>query len=325
MQVCEGLASFDPPARGCVITIGNFDGVHLGHRLLVETARQRAEGSHLPVVVATFDPHPLAIVAPQHAPPRLTTLAERLALLERVGADAAVVLRSCPALLEQSARQFLVELARACRPRVIVEGPTFTFGRGREGTVETLRAYAARLGYDVVIVEELHAGDQAHRPAINSSAIRAALRAGNVRLANEMLGRPYRICGTVVPGDQRGRTIGFPTANLDHIPHLLPREAVYAAAAQLDDDELHLCAVNIGPQPTFAQDRPRVEAHLLGWSGELSGRRVGLHLLACLREQRRFASADDLVTQLHDDVAHARRFAAEVAALRGGGSIPLEH
>ncbi len=323
MQVCEGLANFDPPARGCVVTIGNFDGVHLGHRLLVETARRRATDWGVPVVVATFDPHPLAVVAPHHAPPRLTTLPERLALLERLGVDAAIVLRSRPALLEQSARQFLVELAEACRPRAIVEGPTFTFGRRREGTVETLRAYAARHGYEVVIVEELHTGDTARRPAINSSAIRAALRAGDVRLANEMLGRPYRIVGTVVAGDQRGRTIGFPTANLDHVPHLLPREAVYAAAAQLDNDELHLAAVNIGPQPTFEQPRPRVEAHLLGWSGELAGRRIGLHLLRALREQRCFANADDLVTQLRHDVEHTRRFAAEVEALRGEPPVPL--
>ena len=319
MQAYESLSSFEPPPRGSVVTVGNFDGVHLGHQRLIAAARQQAQRHGLPVIVATFDPHPLAVVAPQHAPPRLTTLAERVALMRKLGADHVLVIRACRKFLALSARAFLEHLAQRCRPRVIVEGPTFTFGRHRSGTVETLRDYAARYGYEVVIVQELHVGNRENRPAVNSSAIRAALRAGDVDTANEMLGRPYRITGRVVTGDRRGRTIGFPTANLDDIPHLLPRQAVYAAVAQLDDGELRMAAVNIGPQPTFAQSGARVEAHLLDYAGELHERLLGLHLIKCLRDQQAFDDVEQLKDQLARDVARTRELAA---ALQTGRQCP---
>jgi riboflavin kinase/FMN adenylyltransferase len=149
------------------------------------------------------------------------------------------------------------------------------------------------------------------------------LRTGRLADANTMLGRPYRIAGVVGSGVQRGASLGFPTANLGEIPHLLPREAVYVAVAQLADESLYLSAVNIGPQPTFEQTDCRVEAYVLDYSGELGGERLGLHLLARIREQTRFAGADELVAQLHRDVELTRGFSAQLAHLRGGRLVPL--
>lgn len=323
MKVYQGIEQFHPPAGGIVSAIGNFDGVHLGHRRLIEAARQKARDLDLPAVVVTFDPHPLAILAPQRAPARLTTLPEKAALLEMMGVDATVVLRSDRELLSKTAEQFLIDLVAGCRPRVIVEGPTFHFGRGREGSMETLCAHAARLGFAVTIVDELHSTGLVDHPAINSSAIRQALREGRLADANTLLGRPHRITGVVSRGHGRGLDLGCPTANLDEIPHLLPREAVYVAVAQLADSRLHLAAVNIGPQPTFAQARACVEAHLLDFSGELHGQRLGLHLLAQLRGQVRFSGADELASQLHRDVEQTRAYAAELTRMRSERLVPL--
>jgi len=323
MKVYQGIEPFDPPAEGVVLTIGNFDGVHRGHRRLLEAARRQARDANVTAVAVTFEPHPLAILAPQKAPARLSTIRERIALIEMSGIDAVIVLQSNRRLLGRTAEQFLSDLVENCRPRAIVEGPTFRFGRGREGSVETLCAYAAGLGFSVTVVDELHSDGLDDHPAINSSAIRQALREGRLSDANTLLGRPYRIAGVVGRGRRRGQALGFPTANLAQIPHLLPAEAVYAAVAQRADDQLHLAAVNIGPQPTFAQGEVCVEAHLLDFSGELDGQCLGLHLLAKLRGQLRFGGGDELVAQLHRDVGQTRACADQLARMRSEPRVPL--
>lgn len=323
MRVYEGFEQFQPPTSGVVLTIGNFDGVHLGHRRLIETARDKARKLNAPVIVVTFEPHPLAVIKPDQSPIRLTTRPEKIALLETCGADGVIVLPGNRGLLSLTAEQFLLDLVKRCRPCVIVEGPTFNFGRGREGSVDTLRRWAPRLKFDVAVVDELHSPELTGDPAINSSAIRGALREGRLDEANQMLGRPYRIAGFVTSGQQRGRALGFPTANLAEHPHLLPREAVYAGVAQLADDSLRLAAMNIGPQPTFAQDRPCVEAYVLDYAGRLRGQRLGLYLLAKLREQRRFNDPDELAAQLQRDVEHTRALADRLTRMRAERRMPL--
>ncbi|MCC6357756.1 MAG: riboflavin biosynthesis protein RibF [Phycisphaerales bacterium] len=323
MDRFSSIADFRSDARPVVLTIGNFDGVHRGHRRLVDAARAAAAKIGGRVVAMTFDPHPLAVLAPERAPARLTTLPERLDLLELIGVDAAIVLRTDRDLLAIPADEFLTLLRDKLKPAAIVEGPTFNFGRGRAGSIETLRAHAAALGYEAIIVDELYGRELGGNPPINSSAIRAAIVDGRISDANAMLGRPYRITGVVGHGDNRGRTIGFPTANLEAIPHLLPGEAVYAAAAQLADGAILLAAVNIGPQPTFAQMKSRVEAHLLDFDRDLRGRRVGLHLLSRLRGQTRFESVDALVDQIRRDVARTREFERAVSSLREAPRLAL--
>jgi riboflavin kinase / FMN adenylyltransferase len=323
MQTCHGIAQFVPPPAGTTLTIGNFDGVHRGHALIIDTSRTVASRLGTPVVVMTFEPHPLQVLRPEHAPPRLVTLQEKLHLLEARGVDACIVVRSELALLSMSAQTFLAEICDRCRPRAFVEGPDFNFGRGRGGSVDTLRAYADRLGYAVHLVETAGCPDLPETPAIRSSAIRAALREGRVDVARAMLGRPYRIVGTVGSGAGRGAALGFPTANLEDIPHLLPQEAVYSAVGQREDGSLYPAAVNIGPQPTFADATPRVEAHLVGVSEPLRGRRIGVHFLARLRGQERFLSVDSLKAQLEHDVATTIRHVQTLASAGGPPILPL--
>lgn len=323
MQIFNGYQRFEPPPQGTVLSIGNFDGVHRGHVEIVGQARQVAERLGAALTVMTFHPHPLAILAPERAPAVLTTVREKLALLERAGIDSCIVQRSGPELLGCEALDFLASLVTHCRPRAFVEGNDFHFGRARGGNVDTLREYAARWGYEVHVVPTVHCAELSTHPTVSSSSIRQALRDGRVTEAGAMLGRPYRIVGRIGSGAGRGAGLGFPTANLDDIVHLVPQEAVYAAAAQLRSGELHLAAVNVGPQPTFDQPGSRVEAHLLDHAGDLRQQTLGLHFLARLREQERFSGADALIAQLERDVAATREYAWRVEELGQSEPVPV--
>lgn len=323
MQVDYRLADVIAPPEGVVLTIGNFDGVHRGHVRLVETAQAVARRLGAAVIAMTFHPHPLAVLAPERAPAQLTNLRERLLLLERQGVEHAVVLRSTPDFLAQEAPDFLASLVAHCRPRAFVEGPDFSFGKGRAGDVDTLRAHADQWGYEVHVEPVVHCAELPTHPTISSSSIRQALVDGRVDAAALMLGRPYRIVGRVGHGEGRGAGLGFPTANLEHIAHPLPQEAVYAAIAQRADSRLDLAAVNIGPQPTFEQQQSRVEAHLLDVQDDLRGQRLGLHFLVRLREQQKFSGPEELIAQLHRDVAATREHLPQLDKLRQVEPIAL--
>ncbi len=312
MRICHALEQFSPPPNGVVLSIGNFDGAHRGHARLVQTVRGVADRLRATPVVMTFEPHPIEVLAPERTPPRLTTLSERLALLARLQIGDAIVLRSEPELLAMEAEDFLATLVAHVQPRAFVEGPDFHFGRGRRGTNDTLRVHAAHWGYEVHEVPAERCRELTTEPTISSSSIRQALRDGRVQDANVMLGRAYRIVGTVGHGEGRGADLGFPTANLEQIVHMLPQEAVYAAAAQLEDGTLHLAAVNVGPQPTFGQTQSRVEAFVLDLKRDLRGRRVGLHFLSRLRDQVRFPDVNALVQQLRADVEQTRAWQTEL-------------
>lgn len=309
MEIIEDIRQFRPPPAGVVLTIGNFDGVHVGHQTLIAAVIGKARELDATAAALTFDPHPISILYPHRAPARLLTLAEKLEVLGSMGLDATIILHSTPQLLNETAEEFLRNLTQACRPRVIVEGPTFNFGRGREGNIDTLRAAAARYGYEAVILDELHSPTLHGHPPVNSSTIRTALRGGRVEDARLMLGRPYRITGIVGDGKHLGDKIGFPTANMEQVHQLVPGHAVYAAVAEIEGGAMHLAAVNIGPQPTFDESRARIEAFLLDYSGNLRGRKLGLHFLARLRAQVRFESVAALTEQLHKDVETLRRYA----------------
>jgi riboflavin kinase/FMN adenylyltransferase len=320
MEIYTRLEQFVPPAGGAVLSIGNFDGVHRGHTRLIEQAHAVATRLSASVLIMTFNPHPLAVLSPERAPALLSTNAERMALLAQAGAGCCIVLRSEPELLAQRAEDFLARLVAHCRPRALVEGPDFNFGRGRTGGIATLEQHAHRWGYEVHVVPAVHCAELPTNPTISSSSIRQALRDGRMVEANAMLGRPYRVSGRVGRGEARGAKLGFPTTNLEAVVHLLPQHAVYAAVAQLPDGTLHMAAVNVGPQPTFEQAQPRVEAHLLDFTGDLHGQRIGLHFLARLREQQRFASPAALVAQVQRDIAATRALAAPRSAVC---AIPL--
>jgi riboflavin kinase/FMN adenylyltransferase len=294
---------------GGTLSVGNFDGVHLGHQRILARAAELAR----PVAVMTFDPHPLAVLNPAQAPPVMTPTPYRLELLAAAGVDAALVVSTDRELLAMEPEQFVEQVVVArFAPRAMVEGPNFGFGRGRRGDIDLLRGLGRRFGFDVQVVEQVARplpGHSSPRP-ISSTLVRRLISGGNVEAARACLGRPYRLIGEPTSGAGRGRRIGFPTVNLAPGGQLLPADGVYAAVA---DCEPHRgpAAVNIGPSPTFGRDESVVEAHLLDFEGTLECERLSLDLLARLRGVEKFDSPEALAEQIGRDVADTRRIAAD--------------
>jgi riboflavin kinase/FMN adenylyltransferase len=269
----------------------------------VAAAARQIDGQ---AVVVTFDPHPLRVVAPSVEPFLLTTVDERVSLFESTGIDVVVVARFDEAVRRMSARAWLDLLAERIGPRWIIASPTHAFGRDREGTPTVLQAWGAEQGVKVEVIPPLKNGDV----IISSSAIRARLRAGDVRMAAEWLGRWYSVRGTVVAGDGRGRLIGVPTANLEFpAEKLVPASGVYAGYAAVGDST-YMAAINVGVRPTFGSGALSVEAHLLDVEIDLYARPIDLAFVARLRDERRFPGVDALKAQVVLDIAQARQILA---------------
>jgi riboflavin kinase/FMN adenylyltransferase len=319
-----------------VLTIGVFDGVHLGHRSLIERARELADrppggvqehGESARVVVLAFDPSPRAVLSPERAPPRLTGFEQRADLLLDAGADDVLRLEPTPGLLGLSPAQFVDAVLMPLSPIAVVEGPDFCFGAKRAGDVNTLAELGRPRGFAVHVLPpaEVSLHDQSV-VAASSSITRWLLSHGRVADAGRVLGRPYAMRGTVEQGDQRGRTIGFPTANLtfDTMP---PGDGVYACLATLDDGRTLPCAVNIGERPTFGGVQRRVEAHVIGYErpGDRPeyGWELTLAFVSRLRDQVRFGGVDQLTSQLRRDVARAVDVVEPI--LQHHGAHALDH
>lgn len=301
--VLEWTGGPPPGFAGGAVAVGNFDGVHRGHRELVATAARWAKHLGGPAVAVTFDPPPYQVLVPDApARPPLTTLADRADLLHAAGADRVVVLRTTRELLGLSPEEFFGGVVgRLLRARAVVEGYDFRFGRGRAGDTATLRRLceAAGVGFEEV-PPLLDAGEP-----VSSSRVRAALVAGDVATAAGLLGRPYRITGTVVGGAKRGRTIGFPTANLDEVPTVVPGTGVYAVRAAVEG-QTWPAAANVGPNPTFGEDARKIEVHLIGFGADLYGRPLAVEFVAKLRDTRPFGGVNELTEQLRRDVDAAK-------------------
>jgi riboflavin kinase/FMN adenylyltransferase len=292
--------------RGGAVSIGNFDGVHRGHAALLDALRVQAGAVGGLAVVFTFDPHPMDLLRPGQSPPPLTTPPERARLLHELGADQVLVVRTTPDLLALRAEEFFAQVVcDRLAARALVEGPNFRFGRGRDGDVGTLARLCTARGMVFTVVPPV----QRDGGEVSSSRIRAALRQGDVGDAAIMLGRPYRLAGVVGTGRRRGQTIGFPTANLEAIPTVVPDDGVYAARA-LRGGAAWPAAVNVGANPTFGEDARKVEVHLIGFHGDLYGQTLAVDFLQRLRETRPFRGAAELIEQLKTDVEQARRIAA---------------
>lgn len=307
-----------PPAT---VVIGNFDGVHRGHQALLAHARHLADAEAGQVIALTFDPHPQRFFAPTAAPPLLTTRAQQLALLAQQGVDVTVIEpfdEPFAALTPQAFAQRL--LVAALRARHVVVGATFRFGHGRAGTVATLRTLGDALGFATHGVEP----EQQGNTVISSTRVRELVLEGRVADAAELLGRPYALTGVVEHGAGRGTTIGVPTANLRVSNELLPAAGVYAAIATLPGAALpeqgqRAAVVNVGHAPTFGRDgAPVVEAHLLDFVGALHGQPLELAFVERLRAERRFPSAEALVTAIRRDIALARRCLPDSTAAPSG-------
>lgn len=291
------------PLDRSILTIGNFDGVHRAHQQLLAQAGLFSSTAGAPVTVMTFEPHPLTVIAPQRAPLRLSLMEQKLSRLEQAGAESVVIARPEPALLGMEASDFVRNVIRDMfRPTHVVEGPSFGFGHKRRGTPELLQEMGPDCGFEAHILEPLKLEIDGERLMVSSSVVRKLLLEGKVRRAAMCLGSPYCLRGKVVEGARRGRTIGFPTANLESLGQMVPGAGVYAGRCRVDGT-LFAAAVSIGTNPTFDGESLRVEAHLLEFDGDLYGRVLDLEFIHFLRAQRKFSSAEELVDQLHKDVA----------------------
>ena len=306
----DGVSGLPRDGRPVIVTVGTFDGVHLGHWSVLEEIGARAAAREGRSVLVTFDPHPLRIVRPEVAPKLLTTLDEKKAVLAGSRLDFVVFLAFTPQLRQYSPRRFVTEiLLGGLGMSELVIGYDHGFGRGRSGDVNTLRAIGAECGFAVDVVGAVHSGPA----AISSSSIRRALADGRLADANHGLGRPYSMAGTVVPGDGRGRELGFPTANLrvDDSDKLIPAEGIYACYVTVPAGRF-MGALHIGPRPTFPGAGAAVEVFLLDFDGELYGCEIRLELIERLRPVAAFDSADELVEQMRADVVRAREVLAGV-------------
>jgi riboflavin kinase/FMN adenylyltransferase len=303
MRIIRGLPSAPPDRRPSAVALGVFDGVHLGHRAILGAAVAHARASGAPAIACTFDPHPLEVLQPGRAPLPITTLDERLALIAQCGIDGAVVLSFTAELAAVEPEAFVkdVVVGRLAASQVVV-GFNHRFGRGARGDAALLRELGGRLGFRVDVVEPLTVDGV----EVSSTAIRAALGRGDLDGAARMLGRPYTLPGKVVPGAGRGRTLGFPTANVAPDRPVLLATGVYAAVAEVGA-ERRRAVVNIGVRPTFGEDTLAVEAYLLDFSGDLYGQPIRLTFVSRVREERRFPSVDALRAQIEADVATARQ------------------
>lgn len=290
----RGSAGYAGPAG--VVTIGNFDGVHLGHQALLDRARSLDRG---PVVAYTFHPAPVDVLRPDKAPPRLQTLDDRLARLHARGADHVVVEAFDPSFAEQSPEQFAHGILRdRLHATAVVVGWDFRFGRQRAGDAEAIRAL---LDVPVEQVEPVLWQDE----PVSSSRIRRCVRAGSMEEAAAMLQSPHELVGTVVHGEAMGRQLGFPTANLDVRTPALPATGIYAVTATSVAGE-HRGVANLGVRPHFDGDDYRVEVHLFDFQGDLYGTELRARLHHRIRDERAFASLDELVAQIAADAAKAR-------------------
>lgn len=307
MIVLRSPADLPAAPGGVCIALGMFDGVHLGHQHVIRQAQVEARILGARSVVATFDPHPLAVVAPAKAPRLLQTPAQRLRAIAGLGIDAALVLSFDAALSRVPGEEFVRRLAAGFgRLRSFTVGQGFHFGHQRSGNVPLLRTLGRELGFTVHPMAPVSIGSE----AVSSTRVRTALREGRLALVAELLARPYAISGRVLAGDRLGRQLGFPTANLDLAGLELPPAGVYAGRVRLDGRDF-LAAMNLGRRPTLRGREPelRCEAHLLDYAGDLYGRELEVEVLRLLRPERSFAGLEALREQIARDVAEVRRLA----------------
>jgi riboflavin kinase / FMN adenylyltransferase len=315
MEVIRDQSRCPRPPEGTAVTIGAYDGVHVGHRAVIAQLRRKAESQGLRTAVVTFDRHPASIVRPESAPRQLTDLDQKLELLGATGIDYCLVVTFDEERSQETAEEFVREVLAGClNARLVAVGEDFHFGHKREGDVGLLRTLGAHYGF---LVDSVDLVDAFGRPAtdaverVSSTRIRTALETGDLGKANALLGRPYEVRGTVVRGDARGaEELGFPTANLA-VPGqvLLPADGIYAGWYERPDGEVYPAALSVGRRPTFYDhaDASLLEAHLLDFEGNLYNEQAEVRFVGRLRGEERFETVHDLVEQMRQDCADARR------------------
>jgi len=318
VETTSGLAELAKVEKGCVLTIGNFDGVHLGHKEIINAARKLTDERQSELVLMTFEPHPVAILYPEKAPGVLTPIVLKKHLLAQFGVDCLVVLESSYRILNLSPEAFIDEfLLKSVQPGVVVEGEDFNFGYGRSGNMEILKKLGERFNFEIVIVpgKEIKLADE-QNARVSSTLIRHLLHKGEVADTAQALGRYYRLSGQTTLGKGKGRKLGFPTANINPVNQIIPAEGVYAGFVEIADTEELLCesknklpaAFSIGRAKTFISDHPLlVEAHILGQdTGDLYGKYLAMDFVKFIRNQQKFSSPEQLSTQITKDCQYAK-------------------
>jgi riboflavin kinase / FMN adenylyltransferase len=304
MKIIHTLSELQAKGRKVCLAIGFFDGVHLGHQQIIRQTTTDARQHEALALILTFDKHPNTVIAPDRAPALIYPLEQKLRVIESLEADVTLVVHFDKAFSERSGEEFVRTLAGEAGPiRSICVGANFTFGHKRSGNVELLR----RLGAELKFTVHGQAAVALDGKAVSSTRIRQAISTGNLDAASQMLGRAYSLVGPVVTGDQVGRKLGFPTANLDVVGLVLPPSGVYVAQAKTSGT-LHRAVVNIGSRPTLQSPQPqlRVEAHLLEFSGDLYGKTLKLIFVEKLRDEKKFPSLEDLRDQIARDISKAQ-------------------
>jgi len=308
MQVEVELAKFSPK-KDILLTIGVFDGVHLGHKHLIAQLTELARKQGLVSGVVTFSRHPREVLAPQTRLPFLTDLDQRIELLKNEGVEAVITLSFTPELAALSPKEFLGMLKKHLRMRGLVIGPDFALGRNREGNTDALRHLGQEMGFSLTVVPPLKINGE----VVSSTAVRKALTEGDMKRVQSLIGRPFSLHGRVVTGDKRGAELGFPTANLDtEAEQALPAEGVYTSRAYIDDQS-YPSMTNIGRHPTFGGSQRLVEVYLLDYQGDLYGRELTVDIIDRLRGEIKFDTPEELKKQIAEDVKRGK------AILKTGG------
>ncbi len=306
MQLEKHLASFSPP-RETILSIGVFDSVHLGHQHLLSYLLRQAQQRNLLSGVITFDRHPQTVLLSQTQLPWLTTLEDRTILLHKLGIELIVVLPFTLSLAQMSVRCFIQLLKKHLKMCSLVIGPDFALGKGRQGDATRLQALGQEMGFTVEVVPPVVLDGI----VVSSTAIREALACGDVTRVEKLAGRPFSLISEVVPGAGRGKTLGFPTANLEVKPEqALPEDGIYVTITEINQ-ELLPSVTNIGVRPTFGDGKHTIEVYLLDYQGELYGEKLRINFIDRIRDERRFDSVEELKAQLRKDVEQAQLILAK--------------
>ncbi len=315
MDVIRGIENIPTHLRCAVVTIGNFDGIHLGHQLIIRRLVEEARRANCPAVVISFDPHPKMVLHPERRPFYLiTSLEEKIRLLAGLEVDTFILIPFSLEYARTTAEEFVrAVLAERLHIRKIIIGHDYTFGRGKEGNEAFLSTFGKRLGFEVEAMNAVRVGEM----TVSSTRIREALLAGDVRLAASLLGRPYNLGGRVVAGQRRGVRLGFPTANISPAKELVPARGVYAVHVLLEGIRRQ-GALSIGINPTFTDGKHSVEVYILDFSEDIYGKALDMLFIERLRDEIRFASPEELIAQIEKDIARVREILAPLATSGSG-------
>ena len=304
MKVCRGLEGLEGIFKNPAVTLGNFDGVHVGHQEIFSRLKKRAADIEGEALVLTFDPHPVKVLRPEMSPSLITSLDEKLRLLEESGLDGVVLADFTKEFAAQHPSQFAEELlCKALSAKLVIVGHDFTFGKGKQGTIGSLKEFGKKMGFDVEVVQPFKLNGE----IVSSTGIRRLIMKGDVGNARELLGRYYTVEGEVIKGDSRGKSLGFPTANLAPHGELFPEDGVYAVKVLLGKRSM-LGVANVGVKPTFGNSERNIEVHIFDFNKSIYGERLRLLFVAKVRDERRFGGPGELSAQIKRDILAAKDF-----------------